>query len=292
MLSGSYGQSLSGEFWYAVDGQLSPQSAPLILVHGGPGFPSFYLEPMRVLSKHVPVVFWDQAGCGRSRERGERKDFSIEGFVTELEDLRKALGVSKMHLFGHSFGGLVIGEYALRFKENVASTIFVSASLDIPRWKSDATRLRATLPLMSRMVLTEGDRTGNYTSPQYFAAYSEYVNRFIYRFQEKPECILRSEESADAKTYVTLWGPNEIVVSGVVKDYTFVPLLSQLQAPALFMCGRFDEATPEAHEYFASQVPGARCVIFEESAHHPHINEAEAFCAAVCDFIVRLPASP
>lgn len=285
MVSASYGESVGGRFWFEVRGQISSESTPLVLVHGGPGFPSFYLEPLGLLSSRIPVVFWDQAGCGRSKQYGERKDFSIEGFVLELEELRKALGVSKMHLYGHSFGGLVVGEYSLRFPHNVASTIFVSASLDIPRWRADAKRLRATLPLMSKMVLTEGDRTGNYTSPQYLAAYEEYIKRFIYRFKEKPEMIAQSEVESDVKTYMTMWGPNELVINGVVKEYSFTEKLPLLQAPALFMCGRYDEATPEAHEFFASKVPNARCVIFEESAHHPHINEAEAVCETLISFL-------
>jgi proline iminopeptidase len=285
MVSGSYAEAVGGRFWYEVHGSLSAETPPLVVVHGGPGFPSFYLEPLRVLSNRIPVVFWDQAGCGRSKEFGERKDFSIEGFVSELEELRKALGVSKMHLYGHSFGGVIIGEYAIKFPQSVASTIFVSASLDIPRWRADAARLRKSLPLMSKMVLTEGDRTGNYTSPQYLAAYSEYINRFIYRFKEKPESISRSEIESDARTYMTMWGPNELVISGVVKDYSFSEQLPHLPAPALFMCGRYDEATPEAHEYFASQVPNALCVVFEESAHHPHINETEAVCKALATFL-------
>ncbi len=285
MVSGGYAEVGAGRFWYEVHGSLSAESTPLVLVHGGPGFPSFYLEPLRVLSERVPVVFWDQAGCGRSKQYGERKDFSIKGFVSELEELRKALGVSKMHLYGHSFGGLVIGEYALTFPHSVASTIFVSASLDIPRWRADAARLRATLPLMSKMVLTEGDRTGNYSSPQYLAAYGEYINRYIYRFKEKPEVISQSELESDVRTYMTMWGPNELVITGVVKDYSFTEQLPCLQAPALFMCGRYDEATPEAHEYFASQIPHARCVVFEESAHHPHINETDAVCQTIIDFL-------
>jgi proline iminopeptidase len=192
-----------------------------------------------------------------------------------------------MHLLGHSFGGAIIGEYALLYPDRVASALFVSASLDIPRWLQDAARLRATLPMMTKMILTEGDRTGNYSSPQYLAAYREYIDRFIYRFDSVPEVITRAEQESDPMTYRTVWGPNELVVSGVVKDYSFAPKLSTLSCPTRFMCGRFDEATPEAHEYFASVVPGAECVVFEQSAHHPHINENARFMDEVRRFLLK-----
>jgi proline iminopeptidase len=291
-ISGSFSSS-AGDSWYEICGEFSSQSVPLVLIHGGPGFTSYYLEPLRKVADTRPVVFLDQAGCGRARNKGARKLFTVESFVEEVEALRRILGVSQLHLFGHSFGGLIAGEYALRYPEYVKSIMFACVSIDIPRWRDDADRLRSTLPLMTRMILREGDRTQIFDSSQYIGALGEYYQRFVYRFNEldeKPDVIALSEREADPTTYLRVWGPNELVINGEVKDYSLTPRLPQIVAPTLFLCGRYDEATPEAHEYFASQVVGARCMIFERSAHHPQLTETVEFLATVTEFLVSVSA--
>jgi proline iminopeptidase len=230
--------SQAGELFYERRG--SSQGVPLICVHGGPGFTAHYMEPLFDLGDRRPVICYDQAGCGRSRVRcPTRKDLSIDAFVAELEALRYTCGLERMHLLGHSFGGLVVGEYALRYPERVASIVFACVSIDIPRWIEDGQRLVSSLPLMTRMVLREGLRTGDYGTPQFLAALGAY----------------------------------------------YTPRLSQVTRPALFICGRFDEATPEAHQYFSSLVPGSAHHICEQSAHHPQITERDEFLGVVRSFV-------
>lgn len=283
MRTSGYVSSPCGELFYEREGATG--APPLVCVHGGPGFTSYYLESLFELSGQLPVVCYDQAGCGRSRRVGGRKVFSVDGFVEELEALREALGVSSMHLLGHSFGGLIIGEYALRYPERARSAIFASASIDIPRWLADGQRLLSQLPLMDRMILREGLRAGNVHSPEFLRALASYYTKHVYGFTEKPESISKSEAEADHVTYQTVWGPNELAVTGLVRDYTLTPRLAELSCPSLFMCGRCDEATPEAHQYFASLAPRSACHIFEQSAHHPHITERKECLETIGQFL-------
>lgn len=280
--------SSAGELFFEQSGDSA--GTPLVCVHGGPGFTGYYLEPLFELSSDQPVICYDQAGSGRSRERcPERRLHTVDAFVDELEALRVARGLEKMHLLGHSFGGLIAGEYALRFPERVTSIIFACVAIDIPRWIDDGQRLVSGMPLMQRMILREGVRTGSYGSPQFVTALEQYYIKHIYGFTEKPECITRAEAGADARTYQIVWGVNELAVTGYIRDYSMSSRLSELRVPAIFVCGRFDEATPEAHEYFASLVPGSRCHIFEKSAHHPQLTEREEFLGVVRDFLLCHP---
>lgn len=280
-----YVPSAAGELFYERRGAAS--AIPLVCVHGGPGFTSLYLEPLFALADQLPVVCYDQAGCGRARCRGARKAFSLAGFVSELEQLRLALGCECMHLLGHSFGGAIIGEYILAHPERVASAVFASVSIDIPRWVADSERLVSKLPLMQRMILNEGKRSGQHLSPQYQEALARYYELHVYGASSIPERIQRSIVQADALTYTTVWGPNELLVTGVVRDYSLTPRLADIRCPTIFTCGRFDEATPEAHEIFAAQVPGAHCVVFEKSAHHPQETESEEYIALLRDFLAQ-----
>jgi proline iminopeptidase len=202
-----------------------------------------------------------------------------------LEALRVHLGAPRMHLLGHSFGGLIAGEYALQHPERVESIVFSCVSIDIPRWMQDAERLISGLPMMPRMILREAQRTGSFNSPAAMEAYKVYVRRHIYGCDEPPPCIRQAEAESDTKTYLLVWGPTEIVVTGVVREYSLCGRLPQITARSLFVCGRFDEATPEAHTYFSSLVPGSRCHIFENSAHHPQLTEERDFVEVVRRFL-------
>ena len=283
MAESGYIQTAAGEVFFERHG--SGTETPLVCVHGGPGFTSYYLEPLSALSKQRPVILYDQAGCGRSRRSGGRKLFSIDSFVEELEALRRELRLEQMDLLGHSFGGLIIGEYALRYPERVGRLIFACVSIDIPRWIEDGQRLLGQMSLMQKMVLREGARTGATSSAAYLTALQAYYKKHIYGCEEVPESILRAEAESDVQTYTTVWGANELVVNGLVREYSLSPRLPELSAPTLFVCGRFDEATPEAHEYFASLVPGAQLHVFERSAHHPFATEPEASARVVGDFL-------
>ena len=278
-----YIHTLAGELFYEEVGQRS--GTPLVVVHGGPGFTGYALRALFEVSDERRVVIYDQAGCGRARRSGGRKNFTIEGFVEELEALRQTLGYEKLNLFGHSFGGLIIGEYALRYPDKVDRLIFACASLDIPRWIADAQRLLGGLSLMERMILREGGRSGATSSPEYIAALQSYYAKHIYGGAQTSELLQQAERESDPQTYQIVWGTNELVVNGLVKDYTLTPRLPQIVAPTLFMCGRFDEATPEAHEFFASCVQGASTHIFEKSAHHPCITEKDEVNAVVRTFL-------
>lgn len=283
MHSSGYIKTRAGEVFFQRYG--GEAGTPLVCVHGGPGFTSYYLEPLSALSDRIPIITYDQAGCGRSRREGVRKLFSVDGFVDELEDLRRELGLEKMCLLGHSFGGLIVGEYALRYPERVERLVFACVSIDIPRWVEDGRRLVGSLSLMQRMLLREGERRGATSSPEYLAALSAYYRKHIYGCEEVPEEVRCSEAAADAQTYQIVWGTNELVVDGLVKEYNLSPRLNSLDCPCLFMCGRFDEATPEAHEYFASLVPGALFHVFEQSAHHPFATEREESLHVLREFL-------
>jgi proline iminopeptidase len=224
-----YVTSIAGELFYEAHGAL--QKAPLVCVHGGPGFTSYYLEALRDLSDLLPVVLYDQAGCGRARRAGGRKLVTIEGFVSELEALRIALNVEAMHLYGHSFGGLVIGEYALRYPERVKSATFASVSIDIPRWRADGERLLGKLPLLQKMILREGARTGATNSMEYGNALQSYYERYVYGDALGNELLERAAGDSDARTYEVVWGANELHVNGLVRDYSLSPRLHELRCP-------------------------------------------------------------
>src|SRR3989344_990085 len=91
-----------GKVWYKIAGE--PKGIPLILLHGGPGYPHDYLEPLEDLATDRQVVFYDQLGCGNSDKTTDPALWTVDKFVKELQSLIDQLGFEKYHLLGHSWG--------------------------------------------------------------------------------------------------------------------------------------------------------------------------------------------
>jgi len=85
-----------GRVWYRVVGK--GPGTPLLLLHGGPGAPSYYLKPLAALGDERPVIFYDQLGCGRSDRPTDSTLWTIQRFIEELADLLQELAANEDQL--------------------------------------------------------------------------------------------------------------------------------------------------------------------------------------------------
>ena len=137
-----------GQVWYKVVG--SGEGAPLLMLHGGPGGGHDYLEPFETLASERSVVFFDQLGCGKSEKPDDVSLWRIERYVDEVAAVREALGLKRVHLLGHSWGGWLAIEYMLGKPAGVVSLILGSTSASLWQYAEEAARLKAMLPARCR----------------------------------------------------------------------------------------------------------------------------------------------
>src|SRR5260370_39262458 len=154
-----------GRVWYKIVGAGKP-GVPLLTLHGGPGYPHDYLEPLEQLADARPVIFYDQLGCGKSDHPPDRALWRIERFVRELAQVRQALDFEQLHLFAHSLGTMLAVDHLLT-GASVTSLILASPALSIPRWMADADRLRQTLPADVQEILTRHEAAGTPNTREY-----------------------------------------------------------------------------------------------------------------------------
>jgi proline-specific peptidase len=126
----------SGRIWAEVAGD--GPGTPLLLIHGGPGIPSDYLDSLRDLADERPVIFYDQLGCGRSERPKGTKHYRADRFLEEVAQLRAALGLERVHVLGQSWGGMLATMYALTVPPGLASLVLASPLLDAQRWSQTA----------------------------------------------------------------------------------------------------------------------------------------------------------
>jgi len=271
------------QIWYRRVGH---GGIPLLTLHGGPGAGHDYLEPLERLATDRSVIFYDQLGCGKSGQPDDRSLWRIERFVAEVDTVRRALGLEQIHLLGHSWGGWLAIEYMLSRPQGVVSLILASTSASLPQFVAETTRLKTELPLEIYQTLQRYETAGDYHHPDYEAAVLEFYKRHVCRLDPWPEPLLRTVANLNGNAvYETMNGPNEFIVIGNLKNWDRTDRLGEITVPTLITVGRYDELTPACAETLHRGIPNSRMVIFEESAHLAHLEEADTYLQVIADFM-------
>lgn len=263
-------QTSQGEIFYIKKGN-SSTACPIILLHGGPGGSHLTLEPLiKPLSKKRIVYAYDQMGGGRSSELKSSK-IHISHFVQELDELTKIWGLEKFHLYGASWGTTLALEYYLRKgKKKVASLIFQSPMFDAERWEKDGKRLIKDLSKEDQKIIRYCHEVGATDSKVYQQVMERYYLKHVLR-NKKASRELDSKSHLKnpqgKQIYQKMWGSSEFFPTGSLKNYDQVHRLKEIQVPSLFICGQFDEATPQSTQLFSSKVKGAQFEVVSGASH-------------------------
>lgn len=277
-----------GKVWYSIAGAAGVRT-PLLVLHGGPGVPHDYLEPLEALADERPVVFYDQLGCGNSDKPADPRLWTLERFVDELVEVRRALDLGKVHILGHSWGSMLAVEYLLTRKPaGVASAIFSGPCLSAFRFGADQREYLADLPESMRGVIQEAEAAGSFESQEYQEAVMAYYRLHVCRLRPWPECLNRSLEKLGQEVYSSMWGASEFTLTGTLKDYDRTEGLNEIKLPVLFSCGRHDESTPATTSFYRKMLPGSELVIFEDASHMHHLEKPKEYLKAVRAFLGRV----
>ncbi len=271
-----------GRIWYKVSG--TGQGTPVVLLHGGPGFSSYYLKPFEDLGEDRVVVRYDQLGGGKSDRISDTTMFTIEHFVCELDSLRSHLGYARWHVFGHSWGTILALEYYRAHPDRVASLTFGSAVFDVPAYERRAAQLLATLSDSAQRAVKQADATGKYDAPAYQNAMNEFYGRYVWRHPVQAD-LDSTFATANEGIYNYMQGPSEFTITGTLKRYDVTGFLPQIKVPTLFTVGEFDEAGPALVKGFAARVPGARYVVLAGAAHVTPWDARDDNAKAVREFL-------
>jgi proline iminopeptidase len=277
-----------GKVWYRVVGE--GDATPLLLLHGGPGAPSYYLIPLQRVAVDRPVIFYDQLGAGRSPAPNDSALWTVARFVEELGQVRAALCLDEVHILGHSWGTMLAMDYMLTEPEGVKSLVLASPALSVKRWSADADKLIEAMPPSTREAVARHEAAGTTDSPEYQAAVDAYYKLYLSRSDPWPPDLLQAFEHFNTELYGYMWGPSEFAATGTLRHYEREADLPGLKLPVLFTTGRYDEATPETVQHYHSLVPGSEFQVFENSAHMTMLDEPEVYAEAIRAFLNRVDA--
>ena len=256
------------------------------MLHGGPGGRSCAFSVLADLAVDRPLIIYDQLGSGRSERPGDTALWRTERFVDELAALRDVLGLTRIHLLGHSWGGTLATEYLLTKKPaGVESVILSSPLISTPRWIADANRLRRTLPPPVQAELDRCEAASITSEPTCEAAVDLFYERFVRGAKALPAIPDCEGVTSNDLIYQQMWGATEFSATGSLRDYDRSDRLGELRLPVLFIAGRNDEATPDTLADFQRRIPGARLAVLEQSAHASYRTETANYVRIVREFL-------
>ena len=257
--------------WYTIVGEgEEPGKLPLLLLHGGPGGAHDYMESMGELARGGRrVIMYDQLGCGKSPVPSNPDMWTVELFVEEVDVVRQALGLERLHILGQSWGGMLGMEYALTQPDGVESMVICDSPARMDLWVEEANRLRAELPPDVQATLLAHEQAGTTDDPAYEEACLVFYNRHVCRvpwsesvtrlFGTDAERGLHDDERAERV-------PLHRHAADVGRDAG----LWEITIPTLVISGRYDEATPRISQEVSGRHPRVGVgAVRGELAHAP-----------------------
>lgn len=270
-----------GRIWWRLHSPLAT-GTPLVVLHGGPGMPAYYLESLAILADRRPVLFFDQPGCGRS-PLAPGTEVSLEMLAAHVHALVTHLDLDNYVLLGHSFGGMLALESWRQDPSGCAGLVLSSPLVSTARWIEDVDRCVAALPAQVQAWIRQPRNR-----QEQDAGEDRFYREFFCRLDPWPGCLQRTMDETSAGVYQRLWGTNEFSPSGDLLRADLSAVTRSISVPTLWMCGSRDEVLPETLASFAAGVPLAEVVVLDGGSHCAHLEQPAAYEQALRSYLSRI----
>lgn len=280
---------------------------PIIAIHGGPSYTHNYMLPLKQQACHGrPTVFYDQAGCGKSRP--VPGNFSLDDYpwlldplyysTVELPAILKHLGWEDFHIVANSWGTMLAQLYALEAKDEtrkhlksmvLSGPLSDSQAYVKAQWDQDDGSVGSLPPFIQKRIHAF-QKENAFDSAEYAAVNDACTGKFTIRTVPFPDCWLDSEDQVNMDIYTAMQGPNEFGMSGVLADFNVTGRLKEVEVPVLLSHGKYDTMRPSIVYAMKEALPNAETLFLTKSGHVSMIDEPGPMNAAVADFYDRVEA--
>ncbi|MCB0761271.1 MAG: proline iminopeptidase-family hydrolase [Flavobacteriales bacterium] len=267
----------------------------VLILHGGPAGTHEYLECFQSFFPQANIEFYeyDQLGSYYSDQPDDTTLWTIDRFVEEVEQVRKALNLDSdnFYLLGQSWGGILAMEYALKYQDHLKGLIICNMTADFDKYEAYNTLLRNELrpSLIDSLLVYEN--AGDFTNETYAQlVFDHFYTKHICRLAEWPEPVTRSFSHFNMDVYTYMQGPSEFVPGGILKHWSVWDRLHELRVPTLTVGARYDSMNPEEMKEMASLVQHGEYLYCPNGSHLALWDDQQVFMDGVISFIDRTHA--
>ena len=270
----------------------------VLLLHGGPGATHEYFECFDSFfpQEGFEYYYYDQLGSAYSDNPNDSSLWNIDRFVEEVETVRKALKMdaSNFILLGHSWGGILATEYALKYQRNLKGLVISNMVPSVPEYNAYANNVLA--PMLPKDILAKirsYEAKGDYTNPTYLQLIADnYYPEHVLRMPPAtwPDPVKRAFAKMNYPLYLQMQGPSEfgIVGNASLKNWDRKPDLNKIKVPVLSIGGEFDTMDPKAMEEIAKLVQNGQYLYCSKGSHMSMYDDQQTYFTGLVKFIKGL----
>ncbi len=265
----------------------------VLLLNGGPGATHEYFECFEnfLPAEGIEFIYYDQLGCGNSDNPNDIALWDLARYVEEVELVRKALNLntSNFYLLGHSWGGILAMEYALKYQKNMKGLIISNMMSSCPEYGQYADEVLAKQ--MDTKVLEEINQieaAKDFSNPRYMELLiPNFYEKHILRFPAKdwPEPVNRSFAKMNQSLYVTMQGPSEFGISGKLEKWDRKAFLKNISIPTLVIGAKYDTMDPKHMEEMAKLVQNGTYLFCPKGSHMAFYDDQVVYFKGLVSFL-------
>lgn len=269
----------------------------VLLLHGGPAMTHEYMEAFESYfpQEGFELIEYDQLGSYYSDQPTDSSLWTTERFVEEVEQVRKALNLTKdnFYILGNSWGGILGMEYALKYQENLKGLIICNMMASIPDYEKYNGTLRAQMRPSLIDSLQSYESKGQFKDPVYQElVFKEYYNQHLCRLPELPDPVARSFKHINETIYVMMQGPSEFKVGGRLLTWDRKADLPKITVPTLTVGAKYDTMDPAHMEWMSKQVKNGKYLYCPNGSHLSMWDDQKVFMEGVIKFIKETDGRP
>jgi proline iminopeptidase len=232
---------------------------------------------------------YDQLGSYYSDQPRDSSLWTLDRFVEEVEQVRKALGMNKDNFFllGNSWGGILGMQYALKYQDNLKGLIVANMMSSCPEYGKYADEVLAKQ--MDPKVLAEVralEAKGDFGNPRYMELLMpNFYAVHLCRLPEWPDGVNRALKHINNTIYTMMQGPSEFGVGGRLANWDIRDRLKEIKVPVLTVGAKFDTMDPEHMKWMSGQVQKGRYLYCPNGSHMALWDDQQVFMDGVIRFI-------
>lgn len=270
----------------------------LLLLNGGPGATHEYFECMESFlpAEGIELIYYDQLGCGNSDNPKDTTMWSLPRFVEEVEQVRQALKLdsTNFYLLGHSWGGILAMEYALKYQKNLKGLIIsnmMSSCPDYGKYGEEVLSKQFDPKVLARIRAIEAKK--DFDNPEYMQLlmpnfYAKHICRFP--VDQWPEPVNRSLGKLNHSLYVTMQGPSEFGIGGNLTNWDRKAQLKNITVPALSIGAQYDTMDPKHMQWMATQFKNGSYLYCPNGSHMAMYDDQATYMSGLIKFIKGIDA--
>jgi len=265
----------------------------LLLLHGGPAATHEYFEAFDSFlpAAGIEYYYYDQLGSFYSDHPDDDSLYELPRFVEEVEQVRQALGLhhDNFYLLGHSWGGILATEYALKYQEHLKGLVISNMMSSMPAYVEYANNV--LMPAMDQQVLAEVkalEANKDYKNPRYMellvpAHYEKHILRRP--AAEWPDPVNRAFAHLNDKIYIPMQGPSELGASGKLEKWDRSKDLARIAVPTLVIGAEHDSMDPKHMEWMSKQLPKGEYLHCSNGSHMDMYDDQETYMNGLIAFL-------